>query len=86
MLIPLSFTLDSEGSRATFYYSLSIAAILPLIVWPVFLILYIIHAYISVATYSSVTYIVIKYLLFLIYNLIVAFFCFETLFPVYGWW
>ena len=54
--------------------------------WPILFIAYVAHSYLYRTAYTSEKYIVVKFLLFLIYNLIVAFFAFETLFPTYDWW
>ena len=82
----LSLDVDDEGGRGSFYYSSLLSAFGPLLGWPVTLGAYITHAWLYRTAYSSVTYMVVKYLLFLIWNLVIAYFCFETLFPVYGWW
>ena len=88
----LSLDVNDEGGRGSFYYSSLITAFAPLLGWPITLGFYLVHGWIYwndpkvYVALSPVTYIVVKNLLFLIWNLIVAYFLFETLFPVYGWW
>ena len=85
-LILLSFSLDDEGARGNFFYSGIVGASVPLFGWPIVLLAYLADSYLYRSTYSSVNYIVVKFLLFFIYNLVIAFFAFETLFPAYAWW
>ena len=86
MFIVLIFDLDGEGSRGMYYWASLISVIAPFIFWPLTFIGYLIHSFMYQATYSSTSYIVVKILLFLIYNLVVIFFDYETVFPIYMWW
>ena len=73
----------------------------PWLVWPITLIANIVHAYlyknVTRSTYQEFdsngiflgvkySYIVVKNFLFFLYNLIIVFISFETLFPIYEWY
>ena len=86
MFIVLLFDLDGEGSRGLYYWASLISVIAPFIVWPMTFIAYLVHSFLYQETYSSTSYLVVKVLLFLIYNLLIIFFDYETVFPIYMWW
>ena len=92
---------DSESARALFWKSTLYSAVGPWFIWPLTLIANIVHAVLfkdskdSYKNYdeetkiylgTNVSYIVVKNFLFFLYNLIVVFISFETLFPIYEWW
>jgi len=79
-------SLDNKGARAFYYLSSVIGAVGPFFAWPAILIAYIVHATLNTKAYSSYSYIVVKHLLFFIYNLVIAFFALECLFPIYSWY
>mmetsp|Transcript_15816 Transcript_15816/g.18808 ORF Transcript_15816/g.18808 Transcript_15816/m.18808 type:complete len:152 (-) Transcript_15816:260-715(-) len=85
-LVPLTFSLDSEGKRKNYFYSSLFASFAPIFLWPILLVAYVVHAYLNKSKYSSTSYMVVKYLLFFIWDLLVAFWAFETIFPMYSWW
>ena len=82
------FSLDAESWRSTYYQSSLIAFMNVLFVGPGVLIASIVHASITPSAYStnSTSYIVVKNLLFFIYNLIAFFLGLECVFPIYVWW
>ena len=79
-------SLDSEGSRALYYWSSMIASLGPFVLWPATFVGYLVHAILYVPSYSSYSYMVVKILLFFIYDLVISFMALETLFPIYNWW
>ena len=92
--------LDSADVRGRYWYSTLFTALGPWIIWPITLIANIAHATLyrnSVTSYQefeddgtyigvNYSWIVVKNLLFFIYNLIIVFISFETFFPIYEWW
>ena len=63
-LLIVSFKLDSEGARGWFWKTGMLGALVPLLVYPGLFFTYIVHAYINRSKYTTVTYMVTKYLLF----------------------
>ena len=94
------FNLDSVSARRLYWRSTLLTALGPWLVWPITLIANIVHAVLYNdqlqsywdfeldGTYVGIwySYIVVKNLLFFIYNLIIVFISFETFFPIYEWY
>ena len=74
------------GWRKTYFLSSFIASWGPIVIWPLALIGYLLHSLLNISDYSSISYIVVKLLLFVIYDLIAVFFVFENMWPTYKWW
>ena len=86
MFFALISDLNNEEYRGTFYWLSFYSIAAPFVVWPITFLSYLTHSFLYTSTYTTASYIVVKALLFLIYNLLVVFFDYETLFPVYDWW
>ena len=94
------FNTDSVTFRRLYWRSTLLTALGPWIAWPITWIAYIAHAVLyrnSVTSYQEFStdgyyigikysYIVVKTLLFFIYNLIIVFVSFESFFPIYEWY
>ena len=91
--------LDSVSARRLYWRSVLITATGPWFAWPITLIANITHAVLyrnTDRTYQEFdgdyfvsikySYIVVKNLLFFLYNLIMVFISFETFFPIYEWY
>ena len=85
-LLLLSFSLDSEGGRGRFWKTGMLSSMAPLLFWPGMLFAYTYHAYSNRSKYTTVSYIVTKYLLFFLFNLTIANLSFECMFPAYAWY
>ena len=94
------FNTDSVGARRLYWRSTLLTALGPWVAWPITWIAYIVHAVLyrnTVKSYQEFnsngyyigikySYIVVKTLLFFIYNLIIVFVSFESFFPIYEWY
>ena len=100
VFIYVLFNLDKVGARRLYWRSTLLTALGPWLVWPITLIGNIVHAVLFKDTLQSYwdfeldgtyvgiwySYIVVKNLLFFLYNLIIVFISFETFFPIYEWY
>ena len=81
-----AFKMSSPMWRSIYFWTSFIASWTIFIIWPLVLIGYIVDASINPSNYTGIGYIVVKILLFTIYNVVFGFLFFEVMWPVYDWW
>ena len=81
-----AFLTKFEGARAFYFWISFICSWVIILVWPAALGYHIYDATVNEANYSSMSYAVVKILLFSFYTIIFWFMFLETLWPMYDWW